>query len=52
VLGISASANTRVLFDTADQLGVFYLRDDQLGLLDLPARIAQLQAKLAEVDAV
>lgn len=52
VLGISASANTRVLFDTADQLGVFYLRDDQLGLLDLPARIVQLQAKLAEIDAV
>jgi formiminoglutamase len=52
VLGISASANTRVLFDTADQLGVRYVRDDELGALDLPARIAQLQQWLAEVDVV
>jgi formiminoglutamase len=52
VLGISVAANTRVLFDTADQLGVHYVRDDELGLLDLPARIAQLQAKLANVDVI
>jgi len=52
VLGISASANTRVLFDTADTLGVYYVRDDELGLLDLPARIAQLQGKLAGIDVV
>lgn len=52
VLGVSASANTRLLFDTADQLGVHYVRDDELGLLDLPARIAQLQAQLADVDVV
>ncbi|MBD8899848.1 formimidoylglutamase [Rhodanobacter sp. DHG33] len=52
VLGISASANTRVLFETADQLGVHYVRDDELGPLDLPARIAQLQEKLADVDVV
>lgn len=52
VLGISASANTRALFDTADQLGVFCVRDDELGALDLPARIAQLQARLADVDAI
>ncbi|MBD8879504.1 formimidoylglutamase [Rhodanobacter sp. 7MK24] len=52
VLGISASANTRVLFDTADQLGVYYVRDDELGPLDLPARITQLQEKLADVDAI
>ena len=52
VYGISASANTRVLFDTADELGVHYVRDDELGLLDLPARIAELQARLANVDAI
>lgn len=52
VYGISASANTRVLFDTAAELGVHYVRDDELGLLDLPARIAELQAKLAHVDVV
>ena len=52
VYGISASANTRVLFDTADELGVHYVRDDELGLLDLPARIAQLQARLANVDVI
>jgi len=52
VYGISASANTRVLFDTADELGVHHVRDDELGLLDLPARIAELQAKLAQVDVI
>jgi formiminoglutamase len=52
VYGISASANTRVLFGTAAELGVHYVRDDELGLLDLPARIAELQAKLAHVDVV
>ncbi len=52
VYGISASANTRVLFDTANELGVHHVRDDQLGALDLPTRIAELQAKLADVDVV
>lgn len=52
VYGISLSANTRLLFDTADELGVHYVRDDELGLLDLPARIAALQAKLANVDVI
>lgn len=52
VYGISAAANTRVLFDTADALGVHYVRDDQLGLLDLPQRLAELTAKLADVDAI
>ncbi|MDE2408586.1 MAG: formimidoylglutamase [Xanthomonadaceae bacterium] len=52
VYGISAAANTRILFDTADALGVDYVCDDQLGLLELPARLEQLQAKLAEVDLV
>jgi len=52
VYGISLSANTRALFDTAAELGVHYVRDDELGLLDLPARIAALQAKLAHVDVI
>ncbi len=50
--GISAAANTRVLFDTADALGVHYVRDDELGLLQLSARLDELQMKLAEVDLV
>jgi formiminoglutamase len=52
VYGISASANTRALFDTAEELGVHYVRDDELGPLDLPARIAELQARLAHVDVI
>ena len=52
VYGISAASNTRVLFDTADALGVHYVRDDELGPLELPARIAGLQAKLAHADVV
>lgn len=52
VYGISAAANTRVLFDTADALGVHYVRDDQLGLLELPARLQELQEALAAVDLV
>lgn len=52
VYGVSAAANTRVLFDTADALGVHYVRDDELGLLDLPQRLAELRAKLADVDAI
>lgn len=52
VYGISAAANTRVLFDTADALGVHYVRDDELGLLELPQRLAELKEKLAQVDAI
>jgi formiminoglutamase len=52
VYGISAASNTRVLFDTADALGVHYVRDDELGLLDLPQRLAELKQKLADVDAI
>lgn len=52
VYGISAAANTRALFNSADQLGVHYVRDDELGLLALPQRIAELQEKLAKVDAI
>ena len=50
--GISAASNTRVLFDTADALGVHYVRDDELGLLELPQRLAELQDRLAKVDAI
>lgn len=52
VYGVSAAANTRVLFDTADALGVHYVPDDALGLLDLPQRLAELRAKLADVDVI
>ena len=52
VYGVSASANTRALFDTADALGVHYVRDDELGLLELPQRLAELKEKLARVDAI
>jgi formiminoglutamase len=52
VYGISAAANTRALFDSADQLGVHYVRDDELGLPALPQRLAELQEKLAKVDAI
>ena len=50
--GISATSNTRALFDTAAALGVHYVCDDALGLLELPQRLAELQAKLADVDVV
>ncbi len=52
VYGISAASNTRVLFDTADRLGVHYVCDDQLNLLTMQQHIAALQAALADVDAV
>lgn len=52
VYGISAAANTRVLFETADALGVHYVRDDALGVLDVPQRLAELKDKLAGVDAI
>lgn len=52
VYGISAAANTRVLFDTADRLGVHYVMDDQLNLLTLAARIDELRSRMAEVDVI
>jgi len=52
VFGISAAANTRVLFDTADRLGVHYVMDDALGILNLQHHIADLQARLADVDVI
>ena len=39
-------------FDTANQQGVHFVRDDQLGLLELPQRIAELREKLAHVDLI
>lgn len=50
--GISAAANTRALFDTARQLGVHYVCDDQLSLLSLAGHVAELEARLADVDLV
>jgi len=41
-----------VLFDTADALGVHYVCDDQLGVLDLPQRLAELKERLANIDVV
>ena len=52
VYGISAAANTRVLFDTADRLGVHYVRDDEIGILNLQQHIADLRARLADVDVI
>ena len=52
VYGISAAANTRVLFDTADRLGVHYVRDDEIGILNLQQHIADLQARLSDVDVI
>lgn len=52
VFGISAAANTRVLFDSAERLGVHYVMDDALGIFNLQQHIADLQARLADVDVI
>ena len=52
VYGISRAANTRALFDTADRLGVHYVLDDELGPLELPAQLAELRERLANVDVI
>lgn len=52
VFGISAASNTRLLFQTADEHHVHYVCDDELGVLDLPRRIADLQSVLADVDVI
>jgi len=51
-LGVSASANTRQLFNTADEHAVHYLHDDELTLLNLSHRIVELQAKLQSIDVI
>lgn len=52
VYGISRHANTRALFDTAAQLGVHWVEDHALAPWHLPARLAQLAAHCAELDAI
>lgn len=51
-LGVSASANTRQLFSSADRHGVRYRCDDELTLLTLERRIAELRDWLRPVDHV
>ncbi|MGC1548623.1 MAG: formimidoylglutamase [Rhodanobacter sp.] len=51
-LGVSASANTRQLFNTADAHAVHYVHDDELTLLSLSHRIVELQTKLQPVDVI
>ena len=51
-LGVSASANTRQLFATADEHGVRYLHDDELTTLQLAQRIEALQHWLASIDTI
>ena len=49
-LGISESSNTRALFDRARERGVVFRRDDELTLLALDARMAELADWLRTVD--
>ena len=51
-LGVSASANTRQLFATADAHGVRYLHDDELTCLQLAQRIEALQQWLTTIDTI
>lgn len=51
-LGISEVANTATLFDQADQLGVQYIKDDELNSWQLPAVEKQLQAFIAPCQAL
>lgn len=49
-LGISESSNTRALFDRARERGVVFRRDDELTLLALDARKAELVDWLRTID--
>lgn len=51
-LGVSASANTRQLYATADAHGVHYVHDDELDLLQLQAQLQALRRRLADADLV
>lgn len=51
-LGVSASANTRRLFATAERHGVRHRRDDELTLSTLEHRIAELRDWLQPVEHV
>lgn len=49
-LGIANHGNTKVLFDTADQLGCQYIRDRELTQTQLPKAIKQIQQFIDQVD--
>lgn len=49
-LGIAEHGNTRVLFDTAEKLGVTYLLDKELTPAKIPSALAKLQAFIDRVD--
>lgn len=49
-LGVSEASNTRVLFDRARERGVAFRRDDELTLLALDARTAELADWLRTID--
>lgn len=49
-LGIADHGNTKVLFDTADQLGCQYIRDRELTQTQLPKAIKQIQQFIDQVD--
>lgn len=51
-LGVSASANTRQLFATANANDVYYLHDDELDLLRLDKHLQALRQRLAHVDLI
>lgn len=49
-LGVSETANTKTLFDTADQLQVWYCYDSEMTLSALPKIHTQLQDFIKQVD--
>jgi len=49
-LGVSEVSNTAALFRRADELGVSYRRDTEMGLLQLEETIAQLQRFIETCD--
>lgn len=49
-LGVSEASNTRVLFDRARERGAVWRRDDELTLLALDARMAELADWLRTID--
>ncbi|MBO3154676.1 formimidoylglutamase [Dermatophilus congolensis] len=52
VVGIAQASNTRVLFDTADALGVRYVLDTAAGVAHLPALEQLVDDLAARVDAI
>nr|WP_314265648.1 formimidoylglutamase [uncultured Moellerella sp.] len=49
-LGIADHANTRVLFETADQLACQYIRDKDLSIAKIDQAIVQIEQFIAQVD--